>query len=190
MKLDATDLRLLDLLQQDAARSNQDLAAAAHTSAATALRRVRRLVDAGVIERQVALLSPDRIGVGLTAIVEISLDRQGAEHLDAFEQRVAADDEVQQLWKGVAERTGSEPRPRRVLNRALVGVAATLLVMLGVGRVVIGPPVSSAGRDASIVVEETAPMTEGALSVERGDLCSRPEQGIGFHCGYLALASR
>lgn len=106
-----------------------------------------------------------------------------------FRER-AARDEVQQLWKGVAERTGSEPRPRRVLNRALVGVAATLLVMLGVGRVVIGPPVSSAGRDASIVVEETAPMTEGALSVERGDLCSRPEQGIGFHCGYLALASR
>ena len=99
MDLDATDLRLLDLLQQDAARSNQDLAAAAHTSAATALRRVRRLVDAGVIERQVALLSPDRIGAGLGAIVEVSLDRQGAEHLDAFEQRMAADDEVQQLWR-------------------------------------------------------------------------------------------
>lgn len=99
MQLDTTDLRLLDLLQDDASRSNQDLAAAAHTSPATALRRVRRLVDAGVIERQVALLSPDRIGVGLTAIVEISLDRQGAEHLDAFEQRVAGDDEVQQLWR-------------------------------------------------------------------------------------------
>lgn len=99
MDLDATDLRLLDLLQQDAARSNQDLAAAAHTSAATALRRVRRLVDAGVIERLVALLSPDRIGAGLGAIVEVSLDRQGAEHLDAFEQRVAADEEVQQLWR-------------------------------------------------------------------------------------------
>ncbi|HOL37527.1 MAG: Lrp/AsnC family transcriptional regulator [Proteobacteria bacterium] len=97
--LDATDLRLLDLLQQDASRSNQELAAAAHTSPATALRRVRRLLDAGVIERQVALLSADRIGAGLSAIVEVSLDRQGAEHLDAFERRVAADDEVQQLWR-------------------------------------------------------------------------------------------
>ncbi len=97
--LDATDIRLLHLLQADAAQSNQDLAAAAHTSPATALRRVRRLVDAGVIDRQVALLNPDRIGHGLSAIVEITLDRQGAEHLDAFEQRVATDDEVQQLWR-------------------------------------------------------------------------------------------
>ena len=99
MDLDATDLRLLALLQIDAALSNQDLAAAAHTSPATALRRVRRLRDTGVIDRQVALLNPDRIGHGLTALVEITLDRQGAEHLDAFEQRVAVDDAVQQLWR-------------------------------------------------------------------------------------------
>jgi DNA-binding Lrp family transcriptional regulator len=97
--LDATDLRLLSLLQDDASLSNQDLAAAAHTSPATSLRRVRRLVDAGVIDRRVALLNPDRFGHGLTAIVEISLDRQGAEHLDAFEQRVQGDVEVQQLWR-------------------------------------------------------------------------------------------
>jgi DNA-binding Lrp family transcriptional regulator len=99
MELDATDRRLLDLLQTDAALSNQELAAAAHTSPATPLRRVRRLVDAGVIERRVALLNPDRLGHGLTALVEITLDRQGAEHLDAFEQRIASDDEVQQLWR-------------------------------------------------------------------------------------------
>ena len=99
MELDATDRRLLELLQTDAALSNQELAAAAHTSPATALRRVRRLVDAGVIERRVALLNPDRLGHGLTALVEITLDRQGAEHLDAFEQRIASDDEVQQLWR-------------------------------------------------------------------------------------------
>ncbi len=97
--LDATDVRLLELLQTDAAMSNQDLAAAAHTSPATALRRVRRLVDSGVIERQVALLSPDRLGAGLTALIEITLDRQGAEHLDAFEQRIVGDAEVQQLWR-------------------------------------------------------------------------------------------
>ena len=99
MNLDPTDIRLLNLLQADASLSNQDLAAAAHTSPATALRRVRRLVDAGVIERQVALLNPDRIGHGLSALIEITLDRQGAEHLDAFEQRIVSDAEVQQLWR-------------------------------------------------------------------------------------------
>ena len=60
--LDPTDLRLLDLLQHDASLSNQDLAAAAHVSPATCLRRVRRLVEAGVIERRVALLSHERLG--------------------------------------------------------------------------------------------------------------------------------
>jgi DNA-binding Lrp family transcriptional regulator len=98
-ELDATDLRLLDLLQTDASVSNQDLAARAHTSPATALRRVRRLVEAGVIERRVALLSPQALGEGLSALVEITLDRQGAEHLDAFEQRAVADASVQQVWR-------------------------------------------------------------------------------------------
>ncbi|MBK1688239.1 Lrp/AsnC family transcriptional regulator [Rubrivivax gelatinosus] len=99
MDLDATDYRLLDLLQDDASLSNQALAERAHTSPATALRRVRRLVDGGVIERRVALLSPERLGAGLTALVEITLDRQGAEHLDAFEARVAADAAVQQCYR-------------------------------------------------------------------------------------------
>lgn len=93
------DLRLLDLLQQDASLSNQDLAAKAHVSPATCLRRVKKLVETGVIERRVALLSPDKLGAGLSAIVEITLDRQGAEHLAAFEQKVAADREVQQCWR-------------------------------------------------------------------------------------------
>ena len=98
-QLDATDLRILDLLQQDASLSNQDLAAAAHTSAATCLRRVKRLVDSGVIERRVAILSPERVGAGLTAITEITLDRQGAEHLSAFEQRAANEAAVQQCHR-------------------------------------------------------------------------------------------
>ncbi|HJW11411.1 MAG TPA: Lrp/AsnC family transcriptional regulator [Albitalea sp.] len=97
--LDATDLRILELLQQDASLSNQALAAAAHTSAATCLRRVKRLVDSGVIERRVAIVSPERVGAGLTAITEITLDRQGAEHLSTFEQRAANEAAVQQCHR-------------------------------------------------------------------------------------------
>jgi Lrp/AsnC family leucine-responsive transcriptional regulator len=99
MRLDPTDIRLLDLLQDDASLSNQELAARAHTSPATALRRVRRLVEGGLIERRVAILSPERVGNGLSAIVELTLDRQGAEHLDAFEQRAVADAAVQQCYR-------------------------------------------------------------------------------------------
>ena len=101
--LDSIDIRLLDALQTNSARSNQALAALVHVSPATCLRRVKRLVDSGLIERQVALLSPDRLaasqGHGLTAIVEVSLEHQGAERLDAFEARVAPDAAVQQCWR-------------------------------------------------------------------------------------------
>ncbi len=99
INLDPTDLRVLELLQQDASLSNQELAARAHVSPATCLRRVRRLVEAGVIERRVALLSPEKLGAGLTAIVEITLDRQGSEHLAAFEQKVLAEGAVQQCYR-------------------------------------------------------------------------------------------
>ncbi|MBU0747279.1 MAG: Lrp/AsnC family transcriptional regulator, partial [Gammaproteobacteria bacterium] len=59
--LDNTDLQLLNLLQTDAAQSNQSLAEQVHVSPPTCLRRVKRLQDAGLIERQVAILQPDRL---------------------------------------------------------------------------------------------------------------------------------
>ena len=100
---DATDLALLYHLQKDASLSNQALAALVHTSPPTCLRRVKRLEDAGLIERRIAVLNPDRmaatLGHGLTAIVEITLDRQDAMSLDAFEQRVAGDSGVQQCYR-------------------------------------------------------------------------------------------
>jgi DNA-binding Lrp family transcriptional regulator len=101
--LDAADRRLLALLQQDCWLTNQALADRAHLSPATCLRRVRRLIELGVIERQVALLSPDLMarinGAGLTAILEVTLDRQDAAALEAFEARVAPEPAVQQCYR-------------------------------------------------------------------------------------------
>ena len=101
--IDAIDVRLLDQLQRDASQSNQALAEKVHVSPPTCLRRVKRLQDAGLVERQVAILSADKLapvlGHGLTAIVEISLDRQDADSLVAFEARVAADASVQQCYR-------------------------------------------------------------------------------------------
>ena len=103
INIDAIDIHLLDLLQTDASLSNQALAERVHVSPPTCLRRVKRLRDAGLIEREIALLQPDRLaaalGHGLTALVEISLDRQGAEWLEAFEARVVLDDAVQQCYR-------------------------------------------------------------------------------------------
>ena len=101
--IDEVDRRLLQLLQQDVSRSNQDLALAVGLSAPTCLRRVRRLHLAGLIERQVAILRPEPLaehfGEGLQAILEVTLERQSAQDLDAFEQRAVADAEVSQCWR-------------------------------------------------------------------------------------------
>jgi Lrp/AsnC family leucine-responsive transcriptional regulator len=97
--LDAIDLQLLEALQQDASRSNQSLAELLRISPPTCMRRVRRLREGGWIEREVAILRDDRIGPLLTALVEVSLDRQDAASLDAFEARVAPDEAVQQCYR-------------------------------------------------------------------------------------------
>ena len=103
ISLDATDYLILDQLQKDASITNQMLAKLVFTSPPTCLRRVKRLKDAGLIERQIAILSVDKlaplIGHGLTAIVEITLDRQDTQNLEAFEKRVSGDDAVQQCYR-------------------------------------------------------------------------------------------
>lgn len=99
ISLDSTDLRLLDLLQQDASLTNKALAELAHVSPATCLRRVRHLEESGVIERRVAILSPVKLDNTLIAIVEITLDLQTQELLDAFEARVTGDAAVQQCYR-------------------------------------------------------------------------------------------
>lgn len=101
--IDAIDIQLLERLQNDASLSNQALAALVHISPPTCLRRVKRLRDANLIERVIAVLSVDKLaavaGHGLCAIVEITLDRQDNGALEAFEKRVAADDAVQQCYR-------------------------------------------------------------------------------------------
>ena len=97
--LDSIDLALLSALQTDASLSNVALAERVHVSTPTCLRRVKRLQDGGWIERQVAILSRDKLGHGLQAIVEVTLDRQDTDQLDAFEARAVADGAVQQCWR-------------------------------------------------------------------------------------------
>jgi Lrp/AsnC family leucine-responsive transcriptional regulator len=97
--LDLVDRRLLNLLQEDCSLTNQTLAERAHISPPTCLRRVKRLQETGVIERQVAILAPHRLGAVLTAIVEISLEHQGAERQLEFEALVRDEPAVQQCYR-------------------------------------------------------------------------------------------
>lgn len=103
IELDAIDLGLLRQLQQDCSLSNQTLAQRVHVSSATCLRRVKRLLELGLVEKRVAVLQPEvlaqALGHGLTAIVEITLERQDAQALEAFAAHACADDAVQQCYR-------------------------------------------------------------------------------------------
>ena len=98
-QLDDLDRRILNELQVNASQTNNDLAAVVHASPPTCLRRVRRLVELGVIEKQVAVVSPAKVGAQLTAIVEITLDNQAAERQTEFETLVAAESAVLQCYR-------------------------------------------------------------------------------------------
>ena len=101
--IDSIDLQILDVLQHDTTLSNQALAEQVHVSAPTCLRRVKRLQASGLIERQIAVLNPEKlathIGHGLQALVEVSLERQDAQTVSAFETRAISDPAVSICWQ-------------------------------------------------------------------------------------------
>ena len=92
--LDRTDLRLLAELQKDASLSNLELADKVGLSPTPCARRVKRLVTEGFIERQVAILNPEKLGYDLTAHVGISMDRHTPDRFENFEAEIATYDEV------------------------------------------------------------------------------------------------
>lgn len=97
--MDDVDRRILNALQIDSSQTNAELAELVHVSPPTCLRRVKRLTEVGIIERQVAIVSPEKVGAQLTAIVEITLDVQAAERMAEFEKHVAAEPAVLQCYR-------------------------------------------------------------------------------------------
>lgn len=97
--MDEIDRRILNALQVDASQTNAELALEVHVSPPTCLRRVKHLTETGVIQRQVAIVAPEKVGPSLTAVVEISLDIQAAERMTEFEAHVAAEDAVLQCYR-------------------------------------------------------------------------------------------
>ena len=74
-ELDAVDRRILQALQAQGRSTYDELASAVGLSASAALRRVKRLEEAGVIAGYVALLAPERVGLGLTAYINVRLEK-------------------------------------------------------------------------------------------------------------------
>ena len=94
-KPDRTDRRILEELQRDGGLTNQELAERVGLSPSPCLRRVKALEDAGVILRRVTLLDRKKLGLSLTALIQISMDRHTPERFEKFEQAVRQYPEVQ-----------------------------------------------------------------------------------------------
>ncbi len=88
-ELDATDRRILTVLQKEGRITNAELSERVNLSPSACHRRTQRLEEEGFIEGYVALLDPRRLGRPTTVFVEITLQGQADELLDAFEREVA-----------------------------------------------------------------------------------------------------
>jgi DNA-binding Lrp family transcriptional regulator len=96
--LDATDARILDALQGDAKLTNVELAARVHLSPSPCLARVRRLEEAGLISRYVALLDPLRLGLSVSVFIQIRLEKQVERALEVFEAAIGKYPEVMECY--------------------------------------------------------------------------------------------
>ena len=86
--IDATDRRILTVLQKDGRMTNADLSVQVNLSPSACHRRVQRLEEDGLIAGYVALLDARRMGKPTTVFVEITLQGQADDLLDAFEQAI------------------------------------------------------------------------------------------------------
>jgi Lrp/AsnC family leucine-responsive transcriptional regulator len=94
LKLDRTDRRILALMQANGRISNLELAEAVGLSPTPCSRRVKRLEESGLIERHVTLLNQQLLGLNITAVISITMDRHTPERFENFEREVSAYPEV------------------------------------------------------------------------------------------------
>jgi Lrp/AsnC family transcriptional regulator, leucine-responsive regulatory protein len=103
--LDDLDHAILRVLQEDSRTIAESIGARVGLSAAAVQRRIKRLRANGVIAREVAVLHPEALGVGMTFVVAVEMEREHLDVLDAFRKQALADPAVQQCYyvTGVAD---------------------------------------------------------------------------------------
>jgi Lrp/AsnC family transcriptional regulator, leucine-responsive regulatory protein len=97
-ELDAFDYRILARWQDDTRVPAKTIADAIGLSAAAVQRRLKRLRELGVIRREAAELDPQQLGLPVTCIVAVDLERESAADLERFRRKMLACTEVQQCY--------------------------------------------------------------------------------------------
>ncbi|HEX2727195.1 MAG TPA: Lrp/AsnC family transcriptional regulator [Beijerinckiaceae bacterium] len=97
--MDVTDKKILGLLQQDATLSIAEVGERVGLSQTPCWKRIQRLESDGVIERRVALLNPEKLGLKITALVAIEAGDHSAAWIANFADRVSAMPEVLEIYR-------------------------------------------------------------------------------------------
>jgi len=134
MELDATDLRILRTLQEDAGLSNVDLARRIGLSPSPCLRRVKALEAAGVIKGRTAIIDATAVGLPISVFLQVTLERQTEANLEVFERAVESWPEVVECYL----MTGDADYLLRVVTSDLDAFQAFLM-----GRLTKNPAVAS-----------------------------------------------
>ncbi|MEE8246559.1 MAG: Lrp/AsnC family transcriptional regulator [Alphaproteobacteria bacterium] len=101
--MDSIDRKILARVQEDATISIADLAATVGLSTTPCWRRLRKLEAAGVITRRVALVDPEKVGLGLSVFVSIRTNRHGIEWMEKFTRAVTKLPEVVEFYRLAGE---------------------------------------------------------------------------------------
>lgn len=94
-----TDVKILQILQSDATRSLESIAEEAGVSLNTCWRRVRALEDSGVLERRVALVDNEKVGLPLTVYVSVRTDDHSKAWSEAFDKAVRDMPEIVEFYR-------------------------------------------------------------------------------------------
>lgn len=97
--LDAMDIKILELIQNDATIAVADIGKSVGLSTTPCWRRIRRLEEAGVVQRRVAILDPAKVHAGVTVFVSIKTDSHTIEWLEAFHAVVVEFPEVVEFYR-------------------------------------------------------------------------------------------
>jgi Lrp/AsnC family transcriptional regulator len=98
VELSAQDIKILELLQENANRSSSEIAEQLNMSQSPCWRRINRLEQEGIIDKKVAIVNREAVGMDLVAFTTINLSQAGRQNMEMFESAVAKLDEVVECY--------------------------------------------------------------------------------------------
>lgn len=96
--IDSFDKRILQIIQENSLTSQREIGEIVGLSAAAVHRRIKRMKEAGIVDREVAIVNRDKVGANVTILVELFLESEKIEEIDAIKTKFNTVPEIQQCF--------------------------------------------------------------------------------------------